>query len=84
MPKRRADLTLIRDLHAVFRDVHTHGQRALTEGNLKAFGEAIAVERSLIQEQRQAIDARIKDMQDQRAARARATPSAGSTPKRRS
>lgn len=71
-PKRkrvaqRADVSRIRELRAVFRDVHKHGQAALKEGNYKQFGDAIAVERNLIQEQSKAIKAQNDDIQKQRA-----------------
>ncbi len=54
--KRPAGVALLRDLRATFRDVHQHGERALQEGDLTTFGEAIAMERGLIQEQRKLID----------------------------
>ncbi len=42
----------VRDLHEVFREVHQHGRKAFLAGDYKTFGEAIAIERTLIEEQR--------------------------------
>jgi hypothetical protein len=38
-----------------FREVHRRGERALKAGDYKTFGEAVAAERSLIQQQRDII-----------------------------
>jgi len=47
---------LARDLALAFKDAHEYGTRALNAGDLKGFSQAIAVERSLIEEQRAAIE----------------------------
>ena len=52
MPKKRN----ARDIKRVFMDAHKHGQRALARGDLQGFADAVAVERSLILEQRVEID----------------------------
>ena len=63
MPKRKRAITApkavreeARELRRVFMDAHRHGTRALRSGDLKGFSDAIAVERSLIDEQREVIE----------------------------
>lgn len=50
----------IRDLRAVFREVHRRGARALQTGDYKTFGDAVDVERSLIREQADIIADNVK------------------------
>jgi hypothetical protein len=57
----------VRDLNLVFQDAHKYGTAALRVGDYKGFGEAIAVERSLIQEQRAEIEKQRADIEKQRA-----------------
>lgn len=57
--RKTVSVTLARESSAVFDDVHHHGERALKAGDFKTLGDAIAVERRLIQGQREAIYARI-------------------------
>ena len=56
------------DLAEVFNDVHRHGTAALRAGDYKGFGDAIAVERSLIEEQREDIAELRANLEKQRAA----------------
>jgi len=51
----------VRELRTVFREVHRHGERALQTGDLKTFGDAVAVERSLIREQADLVADNVKD-----------------------
>jgi hypothetical protein len=63
----------VRDLNLVFREAHAYGTRALRSGDLKKFGETVAVERSLIDEQRDAIEKQRDLIKQQRAVIERAS-----------
>ena len=57
----------VREVNLLFKDAHKYGTAALKARDYKRFGEAIAVERSLIQEQAAEIEQQRVDIQKQRA-----------------
>jgi len=57
----------VRDLSLVFRDAHAFGTRALQSGDYESFADTIAVERGLIDEQRDAIEKQRDLIEQQRA-----------------
>jgi hypothetical protein len=77
----RAQVEHARELKAVFKDAHAYGTRALRAGDLKSFGETIAVERRVIDEQRRDIEAQRDLIHKQRAVIR--GPSRPATPKRK-
>jgi hypothetical protein len=60
-------VTRVREMTLVFRDAHKFGTAALKARDYKTFGEAIAVERSLIQEQAAEIEKQRVEIEEQRA-----------------
>jgi hypothetical protein len=57
----------MRDLKLVWKDAHKYGTAALKAGDYQKFAQAIAVERSLIQEQVAETERQRADIEKQRA-----------------